>query len=208
MRTAGNRATRALVQRRIELRPPGRGEASAFDRRQELVDRLNAVSGGLSFRLEDRVLVYDVVDEDALTDFDRRMRDFIDRDALVPLRLINRHAYVDIDDLLGGEDLSFQMVMVHFLAERFSVKDYARRIGTDMPFDAAHGVGREPMGNELWFRWRSREHRYRVIHRLRPRGAGLMTGEILILTFAGERVTVDEWRARGGAGAAAPAAVP
>ena len=34
----------ATAQRAIELRPPGPGEFSAFDRRQELIDRLNAVS--------------------------------------------------------------------------------------------------------------------------------------------------------------------
>ena len=34
------------VQREVQVRPPGRGEASAFDRRQELIDRMNGLSAG------------------------------------------------------------------------------------------------------------------------------------------------------------------
>ena len=39
--------------------------------------------------------------------------------------------YVDIDDLLAGDDLGFQMLLVHFLTERAATSNYARRIGTD-----------------------------------------------------------------------------
>ena len=44
------------VQRVIELRPPGRREASAFGRAQELIDRLNAQSASIRYRLDGRVL--------------------------------------------------------------------------------------------------------------------------------------------------------
>lgn len=82
------------IQRAIELRPPGRGEASAFGRAQELIDRLNLVSGGLEFRLEGRALLYTVRDEAALTHFDRQMRAFIDREQLVPMRLLTHRGRV------------------------------------------------------------------------------------------------------------------
>jgi hypothetical protein len=147
-------ATQPLVQRVVELRPPGRGEATAYDRRQELVDRLNALSPAIQYHLEDvaeeggrprEALRYEIVDEDALTEFDRRMRDFIDRDEIVPMRLLTsagrvgggalwvdnyNMAYVDIDDMLASEDTSFQMNLVHLLEERVSTRNYARRIGT------------------------------------------------------------------------------
>lgn len=146
------------VQRAIEVRPPGRGEASAFDRRQELVDRLNAQSRAIQYRLDGRRLVYDIIDAGTLTSFDRQMRDFIDRAEVVPLRLITsagrvgggplwvdslQAGYLDLDDMLASSDVSFQMNLVHIMVERLSIRNYDRRRGTIMAreFDAAHRRG-------------------------------------------------------------------
>ncbi|GEM_PF-870113 len=153
----GERSTH--LQRVIEIRPPGRGEASAFDRRQELIDRLNAQSPAIQYWLEGRRLRYRIVDESALTNFDRQMRSFIDRPEVVPMRLITRSgyvgggpllvdslvlAYVDLDDLLASRDLSFQLNLIHLLTERFGVRRYAQRIGTAMPeFNRVHRAGLE-----------------------------------------------------------------
>ena len=51
------------IQRAVEVRPPGRGEASAFDRRQELIDRLNTLSAAIQYRLDGRRILYEVIDE-------------------------------------------------------------------------------------------------------------------------------------------------
>jgi hypothetical protein len=75
------------IQRVLEVRPPGRGEASAFDRRQELIDQLNDQSAAIQYRLEGREIRYTIIDPTALTHFDRQMRGFIDRPELVPMRL-------------------------------------------------------------------------------------------------------------------------
>lgn len=132
------------IQREIQLRPPGRGEASAFDRVQELIDRLNTISTGMEYSLAGSVLRYRVIDEAALTNFDRQMRGFIDRAEVVPMRLITGGGYVETggggfgpltgDSFVLGyvdlDDVSFQSMLVHVLRERFSVRNYARRIGT------------------------------------------------------------------------------
>jgi Domain of unknown function (DUF4157) len=149
------------IQRVVEVRPPGRGEASAFDRRQELIDRLNTLSAAIQYRLDGRQIAYDVIDEGALTHFDRQMRGFIDRAEVAPMRLITSAGlvggqnilvdffdlgYVDLDDLLASDDGSFQMNLIHILVERFRVQNYARRIGTNFSnaeFDRAHQAGIE-----------------------------------------------------------------
>lgn len=152
------------IQRIVEVRPPGRGEASAFDRRQELIDRMNTVSGGLSFSLAGREIGYAVSDEAKLTHFDRQMRSFIDNTQVVPMRLITHQgrerirgryvpviadsfisAYVDLDDLLADDVYSFQSDLLHFLTERFAVRDYARLIGTNFSnrFPRAHRAGKD-----------------------------------------------------------------
>jgi hypothetical protein len=156
------------VQRVIELRPPGRGEASAFDRRDELVNRLNAQSDAIEYYLDGRELKCTVKDEAKLKNFDRQMMKFIDpKTQVLPMRLLT-HAgrvggggffspviadafaagYVDIDDLLATDDLAFQSILVHFLTERAKVKNYARRIGTpslltNAVFDPAHAAGHD-----------------------------------------------------------------
>ena len=129
------------VQRAIELRRPGRGEASAFERSQEMIDRLNRLSKALHYRLDGNDLLCDVVDESAMTNFDTQMKGFIDLKVMVPLRLVPStkqvigdsfmEGYLDLDDLMASDDLAFQSLLLHILAERFSVNRYTQRIGTD-----------------------------------------------------------------------------
>jgi hypothetical protein len=166
-RCAGNRATGRFLQRVLQVRPPGRGEASAYDRRQELIDRLNGMAPGMEYFLRDdeRTIGYVVIDEAFLTPFDHRMRELIDQAKVLPMRLITRHGfvggsplrmdslqegYVDLDDLLSSSDLGLQMVLIHFLTERNRVPNYERRIGTPMPeFPVAHRAGRDAEAQHL-----------------------------------------------------------
>jgi hypothetical protein len=93
------------------------------------------------------------------------MQSFVDRADAVPLRMITRHGlsrdvgtgpglgpvmidqlqegYVDVDDMLASDDDSFRLNLIHFIVERFAVRGYERRIGTDMnaAFPAAHRAG-------------------------------------------------------------------
>ena len=249
------------VQRVIELRPPGRGEATAFGRRQELVDRLNTLSASIQYRLEpaptapSQRLAYNVVNEGALTHFDRRMRDFIDRTEVAPLRLITGAGrvsnatggfdpllfdsfvagYVDVDDLLASDDNAFRLVLVHFLTERLSTPNYARRIGIEtgpgnLPdaFDRAHQAGRDaevallrdligdptirhnydevkPNGT-LVVAWRSAEG-YRVFHIIHRGAAEVRGGEVSVQTTDGRRLSLEDFIAQRRA-AAAPAPAP
>jgi hypothetical protein len=251
-RAAGNRATARLLQRELQLRPPGRGEANAYDRRQELVDRLNAQSAAIQYHLDEpsarrAIIRYTVVDESALTNFDRQMRRFIDLVPVLPMRLVDRRAhaggeqlhfdelegaYVDVDDLLASTDLSFQLLLIHFLEERSRVRNYERRIGTPMPeFDRAHRAGREreaehlrsvigddtiqfvfdetKPNNNFIIVFRSRAERYRIVHLHRLRGGGVEGGSLFVLMPDGRRLTIEELIAhRRGAAAPAPAPVP
>ena len=151
---------RADIQRKLELRPPGKGEASAFGRAQELIDRLNTISPAIQYELKGRSLLYTLKDAAKLTHFDKKMKDFIDRDPLVPMRLITAKgyvgggplvadsfiaAYVDLDDLMADDLYSFQSDLLHFLTERFQVKGYDRKIGTALggQFDKAHKAGKD-----------------------------------------------------------------
>jgi len=233
------------IQRVVEVRPPGRGEASAFDRHQELVDRLNAISTGMEYSLDGRRLQGEVVDEAALSNFDRQMQEFMSPDTqVVPMRLITRsgyvggqpllvdefnRAYVDLDDLMASDDVSFQSMLVHFLAERFSVRDYARRIGTNLDplFDRAHRIGREaeadllrdilgdpsiqyvyeerrPNGT-LVVGFRSRDERYRVFIIIRGAGREVRGGIVRVLTRDRRRISLNDFlRERAAAAAPAP----
>ena len=247
-RSVGNRATARLLQREVQLRPPGRGEATAYDRRQEVVDRLNRQSPGLVYWLSEpnerrAILRYEVWDEAAQNNFDREMRGFIDRGEVVPMRLITRQglvgggallidslqeAYVDLDDMMGSDDLSFEMNLIHFLTERFRIRNYERRIGTNMDaeFDRAHAAGiqaetehlravigdptirfnheREENGRAI-FVFRSREpFRYEIVHVFGRSRQGLSTGTVFALRGT-RRLTIPELIAER-AGAAAPAA--
>lgn len=153
------------LRRMVELRPPGKGEASAFDRVGDLIARLNSLSQGLVYTLDGRVLRCEVVDENQLSVFDREMKALIDRDEVLPMRLINRsgrteaspgsgyepvvqdtwtRAYVDLDDLLASDKLGFKTQMMHILTERAETRNYAQRIGspqlTVQEYDRAHGL--------------------------------------------------------------------
>lgn len=154
----GNQSSPGTVQRTVELRPPGRGEASAFDRRQEIVDRLNSLSSAVNYTLNDRVLQYKLIEGATLTYFDRQMISFIDIASVLPLRLITSSGlvgsrstgfssllidsfmsgYLDLEDMMRSDDNSFQMNLLHILTERSRARNYARRIGTAglSPIDA------------------------------------------------------------------------
>ena len=160
------------ISRAVELRPPGKGEASAFDRVQELIDRLNQQSAAIQYKLNGNKLLYEVKDEKALSIFDLQMRSYLDMDAVVPLRLITGEGrvpkgrdsfgrdilgrltfdqlitgYVDMEDLLSTDRLAFQSILIHILAERFSSPNYSKRIGgntfTGKEYKATHAIGHQ-----------------------------------------------------------------
>lgn len=156
------------IRRTVEMRDVGRGEQSGFARLPELVERLNHVANGLVFSLDQNSnLVYQENPYGTITEFERQMRAFIDSATPTRLRLTNRQGllgtpaagyhqrvfiddfssgYVDIDDLLAANDLNLQTSLVHLIAERASVKDYTRRIGTDYSdaeFNRGHAIGLE-----------------------------------------------------------------
>jgi hypothetical protein len=170
-RTIGNQAVKRLknngkLQRKVEIRDVGRGEQSGYSRVPELIDRLNAMSPGVLYSLNGRELAYEVAFDTEVTYFDQQLMPFIDEEAVIPLRMTNRHGllgdrtsgyhtqvsvdawtsgYVDIDDLLASDDLGLQSVLLHFISERSSTRNYARRIGTDTftmnEFRRVHAVG-------------------------------------------------------------------
>ncbi|MDP5279832.1 DUF4157 domain-containing protein [Sphingomonas sp. DG1-23] len=157
------------VQRRIQFRDVGKGEQSGFGRLNEIIDKLNNISTALIFSVDAAgILSYVENPYGTETEFDRKMKGFVDSATLIPLRLTNRHGllrsqpagpfnsrvdadayesgYVDVDDMLGSDDLGFQIVLVHFLTERATTKDYAKRIGstlddTSQEFRNAHARG-------------------------------------------------------------------
>lgn len=168
-RTAGNRAVMAAlrIDRKVEVRDVGRGEQSGFARVPEFIDRLNALSPSLFWKLEGRELQFEQIPGIDPNNFERQMMDLVNLGAVLPMRMTNRRGllgdqasgfhdpvdgdaftsgYVDIDDLLAGDDLGFQMLLVHFLTERAATSNYARRIGTNFTqaeFNRGHRLGIE-----------------------------------------------------------------
>jgi hypothetical protein len=168
-RAAGNRASIAAlrIDRKVEVRDVGRGEASGFARVPEFIDRLNALSPSLFWKLEGRELQFEQIPGLDPNNFETQMMALVNQAAVLPMRMTNRQGllgdrvagfhdpvdgdaftsgYVDIDDLLAGDDLGFQMLLVHFLTERAATSNYARRIGTDFSraeFDRGHRLGIE-----------------------------------------------------------------
>ena len=157
-RSAGNRAATRVLSRAVEMRAPGRGEASAFERRDEFVERINRQTPGVVYELDaNNRLIYTVLDAGQVQNFDTKMMQFIDDTNLAPMRLITNDglvggqrllidsfnlAYVDLDDMLASSDLSFQLNLIHFLEERLAIPDYASKIGTNIQgFDRAHHAG-------------------------------------------------------------------
>jgi hypothetical protein len=222
------------IQRKLELRPPGKGEYSAFDRANELVDRLNTISPAIQYELKGKSLGYKVVDEAKLTHFDKKMREFIDNAALVPLRLITHEgmvgggnlladsfisAYVDIDDLMADDLYSFQSDLLHFITERFQVKHYDKKIGTNMggQFETAHKAGKDaeaaqlralfndpsivflyeeirPNGKTWVNAFKSKDHGYRVFQVVKDMNRAISGGEMWIQKKDGTRVSMDDFR--------------
>ena len=229
------------VQRKLEIRPPGKGEASAFDRAQELVDRLNTVSAAIQYELKGRVLSCTVKDAAALTHFDNVMKGFIDRAELVPMRLLTSKgyvgsgttfnplfadmftdAYVDLDDLLADDIFSFQSDLLHFLTERFHVKNYARRIGSwttrefRAEFPKAHSAGKaaeaaqlqslfndpsvafhyeERKPNNTWVNaFKSKAHGYLVFQVVHHVEREVAGGEMWVQKKDGKRVSMEDFR--------------
>jgi hypothetical protein len=168
-RQAGNRAVVSALrlQRKVEMRDVGRGEASGFARVPELIERMTTMSPSLIFSLDGKELKYEQVAPLTPNNFDTQMMALIDLGVVLPLRFTNHegllgdkvsgfHAevdadaftsgYVDIDDLLASTDLGLQSLLVHFLTERAATKNYARRIGTNFTqaeFNAGHAKGIE-----------------------------------------------------------------
>lgn len=156
------------LRRMVELRPPGRGEASAFERAGDLIARLNSLSQGLVYALDGQGLRCEVVDESQLSVFDGEMKALTDRDEVLPMRLINQsghteaspgsgyepvvqdtwtRACVDLDDLLASDNLGFKTLMMHILTERAEARSCAQRIGsphlTVQEYDRAHGLAHQ-----------------------------------------------------------------
>lgn len=163
---AAGRDAPPSVQRVLEVKPPGPHDASAFDRRDLLIDRLNAQSPAIHYFLDGREIHATVVDAASLTEFDRRMKRFIDQPATLPMRLTSGadrvsdgHGHfvplmgdsfgsgnVDLDDLLADDDFSFRSDLVHFLTERASVPHYAQRVGSNLTkseLDRGHQLGKD-----------------------------------------------------------------
>jgi hypothetical protein len=166
-RQAGNQATRRLA-RRVEVRGVPWEPESGIARLPELIERMNKISPSLAFSMDgDRLRYEQRPDPKPPNSFDLQMMDLIDRGDLLPVRLVNRQAligdtahgfhfqvdgdafqsgYVDIDDLLAGDDLGFQMLLLHFLTERAVTPNYAHRVGTnftDAEFRHGHSLGIE-----------------------------------------------------------------
>ena len=154
-----------VVRRRVEMRDVGRGEQSGFARLPDLIARLNAISQGLTLSMNGAELTYTLRPGGRLSELDRLLQRVVDQEAVVPLRLTNRHGllgthaggfsdqvifdaydsgYLDVDDLLASSDLGIQVALAHVLTERSTTRDYDRRIGTaglGPSFAAAHGRG-------------------------------------------------------------------
>jgi hypothetical protein len=169
-RRAGNRAVTESIRlaRQVDIRGVPWERESGLARLPELLDRMNKLSPSLAFSIDGERLRYEQrPDAKPPSNFDLQMMDLIDRSEVVPVRLVNRQAmlgdaangyhwrvdgdafqsgYVDIDDLLAGDDLGFQMLLVHFLTERAVTRNYAHRMGGGIPeaeFHRGHDLGIE-----------------------------------------------------------------
>lgn len=140
-----------------------------------------------------------------------------------------QEGYVDLDDMLASDDTSFRLNLIHVLEERFAVRNYARRIGTDMnaDFARAHARGLRAERDHLrgllndpnlrgasesalpggGARFSFRGDGYTVRHDFRPRRGGLQPGTVSIRS-GGRNFTVEEWLARPAPAAAEAAPVP
>jgi subtilisin family serine protease len=221
----------------VALRRAGAHNQHVFDRRQELVDKMNAQSAAMHYRLaaptsgaaDEEALEYVEVDPANLNPFDRKMKALIDLGQKLPMRLVDhaglltggnpvnvdalQSAYVDIDDVLNTDDISFQLILTHFLTERSHVGNYDRRIGTPMPgvWAKTHPLAREAEADLLrelvgdltiyfygeewngstWVAgWKSAE-KYRI-HRLskETKTSGMRRNDTVVDMPDGRRITV------------------
>ena len=82
-----------------------------------------------------------IVDAKKLKHFDKMMQTFVDSFVM---------GYVDLDDMMSNDLLSFQPDLLHFLTERFGVKKYAKRLGCNMgDFDKRHRKGNSAEAAQL-----------------------------------------------------------
>jgi hypothetical protein len=242
--TAGSavgRETPPNIQRVLEVRPPGPHDASAFDRRDQLIARLNTQSAAIQYYFDDRLIKYTTVDAAKLTEFDHRMQTFIDQTNILPMRLTAAtdrvgvpgdyevltgdsftEGNVDLDDLLADDDASFRSDLVHFLTERSSVPNYAKRMGvnlSDAEYHRGHEQGRaaeaavlrdyfhdpsiqfnydeikNPSGRWL-HNFVSHDHHYQIfqiVSNIRREVAG---GEMFVRTADGKRVSTEDFKAQ------------
>ncbi|MBP8132841.1 MAG: DUF4157 domain-containing protein [Zoogloea sp.] len=236
----GQSGTTDAVQRKLELRPPGKGEASAFDRAQEFVDKLNTVSPAIQYALTGQALTCTVVDAATLTHFDKTMQGFIERGELVPMRLITakgrvggqalfgdsfRAAYVDLDDMLKDDIYSFQSDLLHFLTERFVVRNYDKKIGGNMDglFKKAHRAGKDAEAaqlqalfndpsiafvyedtqpNHTWVNaFKSKANGFWIFQVVKKSNLEVAGGEMWVRRKDGKRVSIDDFRKERGTAA-------
>ena len=245
---APSRRSPPNIQRVLEVRPPGPGDASAFDRRDELINRLNAQSPAIQYFLAGREIHYNTIDAAKLTEFDRRMQRFIDQPNTLPMRLTLgadrvgtpgnfdvlvgdsfAEGNVDLDDLLADDDFSFRSDLVHFLTERSSVPNYARRMGvniTNAEFQRGHRLGKEAEAavlqdlfhdpsvrfnyeetrpNRTWLNnFVSQDHHYQVFQVVRNIDREISGGEMFVRTTDGRRVSMEDFKTQRDAAVGVP----
>jgi hypothetical protein len=228
------------IQRVLEVRPPGPHDASAFDRRDQLIARLNGQSAAIHYYFDDRLIRYTTIDAAKLTEFDRRMQEFIDQTNTLPMRLTSgadrvgvpgdyrvltgdsfAEGNVDLDDLLADDDFSFRSDLVHFLTERSSVPNYAKRMGvnlTDAEYHRGHRLGEEAEAavlreffhdpsiqfnydetkpNGTWLHnFVSQEHHYQVFQIVSNIQREIAGGAMFVRTADGKRMSMEDFRAQ------------
>ena len=132
-------------------------------------------------------------------------------------------AYVDLDDLLADDPYSFQSDLLHFLTERFVVKDYDKKIGTTMDgkFNEGHRAGKdaeaaqlralfkdpsiayvyeETKADQTWVNaFRSKAHGYWVFQVVKHSDQAIAGGQMWVQRQNGTRATIDEFRKERGA---------
>jgi hypothetical protein len=241
-RAVGNRAASRVLSRKVRLEAPRKGtvlqQADAFPRRQDLVDRMNSQGLGAMFSVgTNGELSYNVLVSGFLSPFEKRMIEYIDAGAMVPMRLLQKagtgvvidqyfQGFVDLDDLLASDDLSFQLNMIHIIHERLFTGDYAAQLdkGEGPNFQKAHRSAiaaearhlQEELGDtsiefagesvdtqhlSATFVFRSKDHGYTIIHHLNTRKGAITGGSIGIRQkgVKGE-MTVEQFRERRAAG--------
>ncbi len=119
----------SAIQRRSNSQSSNPSLVNALGRTQELIDRMNLLSPSLQYRIEGRGLLYEIIDETTLSNFDWLMLGLIDTNGLTLFKLIERfglltqglglglnegsiRANETIDDLLVAEDEGLKTVLL------------------------------------------------------------------------------------------------